>query len=78
MTRHARTAALLAAILLFTGTVSLAYVVYPDWQSGEPWRLGWGWRALQYGPCVLVAAGGWTDRRRAMRAAPPGRRERPG
>ena len=43
------------AALLFTGTVSLAYVVYPDWQSGEPWKLGWGWRALEYGPCALVA-----------------------
>jgi hypothetical protein len=44
------------AALLFTGTVSLAYVVYPDWQSGEPWRLGWGWRALEYGPIAIVAA----------------------
>jgi hypothetical protein len=51
------------AALLFTGTVALAYVVYPGWQSGEPWRLGWGWRALEYGPCVLVAARCWTDRR---------------
>lgn len=44
------------AVLLFTGTVSLAYLVYPAWQSGEPWALGWGWRALEYGPCVAVAA----------------------
>jgi hypothetical protein len=44
------------AALLFTGTVSLAYLVYPAWQSGEPWALGWGWRALEYGPCVAVAA----------------------
>jgi hypothetical protein len=51
------------AALLFTGTVSLAYVVYPDWQSGEPWKLGWGWRALEYGPCALVAARWWADRR---------------
>jgi hypothetical protein len=51
------------AVLLFTGTVSLAYVVYPDWQSGEPWKLGWGWRALEYGPCALVAARQWADRR---------------
>ena len=65
-------------MLLFTGTVSLAYVVYPDWQSGDPWRLDWGWRALEYGPCALVAARGWTDRRRATRAAPPGRWESPG
>jgi Glycosyl transferase family 2/Glycosyltransferase family 87 len=44
------------AALLFTGTVSLAYLVYPAWQSGEPWALGWGWRALEYAPCVAVAA----------------------
>jgi hypothetical protein len=42
------------AALLFTGTVGLAYAVYPDYQSGEPWRLGWGMRALEYLPCLLV------------------------
>ena len=52
------------AALLFTGTVSLAYLVYPDWQSGEPWRLGWGWRALEYGPCAAVALRTWTGPRR--------------
>lgn len=44
---------------LFTGTVSLAYLVYPGWQSGEPWKIGWGWRALEYGPCALVAVRQW-------------------
>ncbi len=48
--------------LLFTGTVSLAYLVYPAWQSGEPWKLGWGWRALEYGPPLFVAL--WSRRRR--------------
>jgi alpha-1,6-mannosyltransferase len=43
------------AALLFTGTVPLAYLVYPAWQSGEPWKLHWGWRALEYGPCAAVA-----------------------
>ncbi len=43
------------AALLFTGTVSLAYLVYPGWQSGELWKLSWPWRALEYGPCALVA-----------------------
>jgi len=57
------------AVLLFTGTVSLAYVVYPDWQSGEPWKLGWGWRALEYGPCLLVALRCRIDRHRMMRTA---------
>ncbi|HXK08177.1 MAG TPA: glycosyltransferase family 2 protein [Vicinamibacteria bacterium] len=57
------------AALLFTGTVSLAYVVYPGWQSGAPWRIGWGWRALEYGPCVLVAAWTWVDGRDMKRMA---------
>ncbi len=43
------------AALLFTGTVALAYLVYPAWQSGERWAVGWGIRALEYGPCLLVA-----------------------
>ena len=43
------------ALLLFTGTSALAYLVYPGWLSGEPWKLGWGWRALEYLPCLLVA-----------------------
>jgi hypothetical protein len=47
------------AALLFTGTVSLAYLVYPDWQSGEPWKLGWPWRALEYAPPGLVALWSW-------------------
>jgi hypothetical protein len=47
------------AALLFTGTVGLAYLVYPEWRSGERWALGWGVRALEYGPCLLVAALSW-------------------
>jgi hypothetical protein len=43
------------AALLFTGTVALAYLVYPTWQSGERWEVGWGIRALEYGPCLVVA-----------------------
>jgi hypothetical protein len=57
------------AALLFTGTVSLAYMVYPAFHSGEPWTLGWGWRALEYGPCALVAAWHWGERRRMSRTA---------
>ena len=41
--------------LLFTGSVALAYLVYPDWQSGERWEVGWGVRALEYAPCLVVA-----------------------
>jgi alpha-1,6-mannosyltransferase len=48
--------------LLFTGTVCLAYLAYPGWQSGEPWHLGWGMRALEYGPCVVVALRARLDR----------------
>jgi hypothetical protein len=46
------------ALLLFTGTAALAYLVYPAWQSGEVWYLGWDVRALEYVPCLLVFA--WT------------------
>jgi hypothetical protein len=52
------------AALLFTGTVSLANLVYPGWQSGEPWRLGWGWRGLEYGPCMAVVL--WTQIRQGL------------
>jgi hypothetical protein len=51
------------AALLYTGTVSLAYLVYPIWQSGEPWHVGWDIRALEYVPCVAVALiGVWRAR----------------
>ncbi len=42
------------AALLFTGTVTLAYLVYPAWRSGEPWRVGLDVRALEYIPCLIV------------------------
>jgi len=42
------------AALLFTGTVSLAYLAYPEDQSGDRWSVGWGVRALEYLPCVVV------------------------
>jgi alpha-1,6-mannosyltransferase len=42
------------AALLFTGTVALAYLVYPGWQSGERWYLPWSVRALEYLPCLAV------------------------
>jgi Glycosyltransferase family 87 len=53
------------AALLYTGTASLAYLVYPAWQSGERWWIGWDLRALEYLPCALVF---WLSRRRG----PPG------
>ena len=42
------------AALLYTGTASFAYLVYPAWQSGERWWIGWDVRALEYLPCLLV------------------------
>jgi hypothetical protein len=52
------------AALLFTGTVSLAYLVYPAFASGGPWRIGWGWRLLEYAPCALVWVWQTVERRR--------------
>jgi hypothetical protein len=70
------------AALLFTGTASVTYLVYPGWQSGEPWKIGWGWRALEYGPCVLVAlsslARAFARRRRDNDAAAPAAASRGG
>ena len=53
------------AALLFTGTVQLAYLVYPDWLSGQRWQVR-GWvRALEYGPCLGVALVAWLRQRSA-------------
>ena len=53
------------AALLFTVTVPLAYLVYPTWLVGGRWQVSWGVRALEYGPCALVAAvGAWKALRR--------------
>jgi hypothetical protein len=46
------------ALLLFTGTVQLAYLVYPDWLAGAPWKVGWGVRAAEYLPCLALAVSG--------------------
>jgi hypothetical protein len=54
--------------LLFTGTVGLAYLVYPAWRSGEAWQVGWSVRALEYLPCAAVAL---LARVRAPAADPP-------
>jgi alpha-1,6-mannosyltransferase len=51
--------------LLFTGTVQLAYLVYPEWLSGQRWQVGWGVRALEYGPCLAVALAAWLRQRAA-------------
>ena len=43
------------AAWLYTLTAPLAYLVYPGWLAGGPWKIGWGVRAFEYGPCLLVA-----------------------
>jgi hypothetical protein len=48
-------------VLLFTGTVQLAYLVYPDWLSGQRWQVSGTVRVLEYGPCLAVAL--WASRR---------------
>ena len=48
------------AALLYTGTASFAYLVYPAWLSGERWWIGWDVRALEYLPCLFVL---WLSRR---------------
>jgi hypothetical protein len=45
-------------LLLFTGTVQLAYLVYPGWLAGAPWKVGWGVRAAEYLPCLALALAG--------------------
>ncbi len=63
---HAALAALHAGAFAFTATVALAYLVYPGYLAGGAWQVSWGVRALEYGPCVLLA--GWQAlRQRAAR-----------
>lgn len=57
--------------LLFTGTAQLAYLVYPAWQSGERWQIGWGIRALEYGPCMAVFAWSWLRGARRVAGSRP-------
>jgi hypothetical protein len=52
------------AALLFTGTVSVAYLVYPEWRSTGDWSVSWTVRALEYGPCLVVA---WLSRTRTAK-----------
>ncbi len=56
------TSPLAVAAFVFTGTVGLAYLVYPGFLAGGVWQVGWGVRALEYGPCLLAA---WWAARRA-------------
>jgi alpha-1,6-mannosyltransferase len=43
------------AALAFTGTASLAYLVYPIVQAGGSWHVGWDVRAVEYGVPLAVA-----------------------
>ena len=51
--------------LLFTGTVGLAYLVYPGWRAGGPWQVSAPLRVLEYGPCLALAAVSFLRRRAA-------------
>ncbi len=42
--------------LAFTGSVGLAYLVYPAWLAGGPWQVGWVTRAVEYGLPVAIQA----------------------
>ena len=55
-------------LLLFTGTVQLAYLVYPGWLAGGRWTIGWDVRAVEYLPCLAAALAGTL---RPRRSAPP-------
>jgi rSAM/selenodomain-associated transferase 1 len=48
--------------LAFTGTVTLAYAVYPGWLAGGEWQVGWPLRALEYGLPLAIQA--WVLARR--------------
>lgn len=51
-------------LLLFTGTVALAYLVYPGWLAGGAWQVAWPVRVLEYGPCAVVGVLHWARRER--------------
>jgi hypothetical protein len=57
------------AAVVFTATVALAYAVYPRWLAGATWHVGWGLRALEYGPCLVVLIGSALRAGRARSAA---------
>ncbi|HET7293088.1 MAG TPA: TIGR04282 family arsenosugar biosynthesis glycosyltransferase [Vicinamibacteria bacterium] len=50
------------AALAFTGSVGLAYLVYPGWLAGGPWQVPWPARALEYGVPLAIQA--WVLARR--------------
>lgn len=56
-----------AGALAFTGTVALAYLVYPGWLAGGPWQVGWPVRALEYGVPLAIQA--WVLARRGSKQA---------
>ena len=51
----------LPALMALTGTVVLAYTVWPGYLDGGPWRVPLWARALEYGPVALL--GLWSVRR---------------
>jgi hypothetical protein len=55
-------------VLAFTGTVGLAYLVYPPFLAGARWQVGWDLRALEYA-VPLAIQGLAMARRPGMEAA---------
>lgn len=47
------------ALILLTGTVVLAYTVWPGYLGGGHWAMPWWARIAEYAPVLLVAAGQW-------------------
>lgn len=50
----ATSSVLFRGALGLTLTLPLAYLVYPDWLQGEPWRVSWLLRAFEYGVPVSL------------------------
>jgi hypothetical protein len=49
-------------LMALTALLPLAYLVYPAWLAGGEWRVGWGVRAAEYLPPLLLAGLAWRRR----------------
>lgn len=55
--------------LAFTATAALAYLAFPGWLAGGPWRVAWDLRALEYGLPLAIQVGHWLRSHRMRHAA---------
>lgn len=55
-------------VMAFTGTISLAYLVYPAFLAGGAWQLGWELRAIEYGVPLAIQGLAWARRSSVERA----------